>query len=67
MINIIEGFTKKILIEFGFSVPPKYAVERMKICEGCDQNKDKVCQECGCYLEAKTLVEREKCGLNKWE
>lgn len=67
MINIIEGWSKKVLIDFGFSTPPEFAIERMNVCNSCDKNVKQVCQLCGCYLQAKTLVKEEKCDINKWE
>ncbi len=67
MISIIEGWSKKLLKDMGYLIPPKFALDRVKVCNGCDQNVKAVCQMCGCYLDAKTLVKRENCDLNKWE
>jgi hypothetical protein len=69
MINIIEGWSKHILNEFGITEPPKFAIDRMEICKTCDEFEDnsKVCGNCGCYLEPKTLVKNEHCPLNKWQ
>ena len=42
--------------------------ERMKICEVCDRYNAKIaqCQECGCFMKAKTSFPNSKCPLNKW-
>lgn len=44
---------------------------RMQICDECDEmlrltKNTKVCNHCGCFLDAKNRVIEEKCPLNKW-
>jgi len=40
--------------------------DRMKICNECNNRDDIFCNVCGCLLDAKTRVYKEKCPLNKW-
>lgn len=39
---------------------------RMQICNGCPRLKFKVCQECGCFMPAKTRLGHAECPLGKW-
>jgi hypothetical protein len=67
MINIIEGWSKRILNEFGITEPKQFSIDRMNICKTCPKKEGDICTGCGCYLQAKTLVKNETCPLNKWE
>ena len=57
--HIFKGFYNWL-----FDIQPEYYYKRMKICKAC--TKDPVCPVCGCFLEAKTRVEEEKCPIDKW-
>lgn len=63
MKNIIQGF--KALA--GLSEKELYD-KRMPICKACDKfNKAiYVCNNCGCFLPAKTRVQTEACPEGKW-
>jgi len=41
---------------------------RYNICKACPKfnNATKTCQECGCFMAAKTKLKHAKCPLNKW-
>jgi hypothetical protein len=40
---------------------------RLKVCKDCDKLKmSYICNECGCYVYAKTWLKSSKCPLNKW-
>lgn len=39
---------------------------RMDICKTCNNLKFLFCNECKCYMPAKTWLEKEKCPINKW-
>ncbi len=62
----IKGITKSIL---GIDVTDnKLAQARIIICSTCsslDHNKMR-CNECGCKLKYKVLLNNEKCPLGKW-
>jgi hypothetical protein len=72
MINIVIGWTDKVLSDFGLKEIPTYAVDRAEICSGCESKiqieivDEDICKECGCILSAKTLVKNEKCPKGKW-
>jgi hypothetical protein len=57
-----------IELETRWTKNKKMAAERMEICESCEHfNKTLVqCNECGCFLKAKTIWPNSKCPLNKW-
>ncbi len=43
-------------------------LERLKICDDCPSlsaNKNK-CNECGCYLSYKVMLDSTKCPKQKW-
>lgn len=48
----------------------KFQVKRLKICKNCECNVKfmgkRICNQCGCFIKAKTSIEDEKCLLNKW-
>jgi hypothetical protein len=74
--NIIEGFSKHLLNEMGFTEVPEYAQARLDECNKCEkrvsnpyneEDKEmKWCGQCGCFLPAKTLVKSEFCPIYKW-
>lgn len=47
----------------------KIADERMAICKQCDKfnHENSRCNECGCFMEYKTLLPYVSCPLGKWE
>jgi len=66
MIAIVEGWTKHLLNDLGFTEVPEFANQRASICAECPFNDKQWCKECGCFLPAKTLVKTENCRLGKW-
>ena len=43
------------------------ATNRLSICMDCPQlTKAKRCQECGCFMVAKTKLKDATCPLGKW-
>jgi len=44
------------------------AKKRLDICVTCDKYESNTtrCQECGCFMIAKTLIPFSECPLNKW-
>ena len=44
------------------------ADDRMTICNQCEhlEQKKKVCNVCGCFMEFKTKIPTAKCPLGKW-
>jgi hypothetical protein len=55
---------------FGFKVlaTTELSEQRHKICERCDffDPMELQCLKCGCFTEAKTAMNTEKCPLDKW-
>ena len=52
-------------------VDPETAINRIKICESCDQltgrNRDKyVCKICECRIRYKVRLASSSCPINKW-
>lgn len=42
------------------------ALERMAICNACENLQANVCGICSCYMPGKTTVQDAKCDLDKW-
>lgn len=44
------------------------AAERYSICLGCPEliQLSKQCKQCGCFMAAKTKLEKATCPLGKW-
>lgn len=42
--------------------------QRLSICEECDsfEKTFRRCKECGCFMDAKTLIMEMICPLEKW-
>lgn len=61
--NIVEGYGN--LISSNPEIE-KLAHERMKICDGCDENWNLWCKKCNCYIPAKARSRVEVCSLDLW-
>ena len=43
------------------------AAERLDICKTCKYfSKKQTCKKCGCFMAAKTKLEKATCPLEKW-
>lgn len=42
-------------------------IERLEICEMCEERNGHFCDKCGCFIPAKTKAEDESCPLGKWK
>lgn len=40
--------------------------ERLDACKRCDYLEDGTCQACGCYVELRAAVKKNKCPYKKW-
>lgn len=42
--------------------------ERLMVCRKCEKfnHANRKCQECGCYMDVKTLLPWVSCPLSKW-
>ena len=40
--------------------------KRYAICKSCEKFKAFTCTECGCFMKAKTKLEKATCPLGKW-
>ncbi len=72
--NIAKAIKLKIEERLGI-VPleiKELSQTRLEICKVCPSMyfspvlDTEVCGQCGCYLKLKTLVENEKCKIDKW-
>jgi len=46
----------------------KVSEARLMVCRPCEFfTKDKVCSKCGCMMEVKTKLSKEKCPIGKWD
>jgi len=39
---------------------------RRLVCDGCPFNNENYCEQCGCYIPAKTRILTESCPQEKW-
>ena len=68
--KLYKGYSN--LIKSNLNLVPEYeskiADERMKICKDCDKYNTLllICNQCTCYLPAKTKCIECKCPQNKW-
>lgn len=57
-----------IKLETRWTQTKEMAAERMRICQECDSYNATTtqCNECGCFMKAKTMWPTSRCPLNKW-
>lgn len=42
--------------------------ERLNECEDCDRlTEERQCRDCGCFVDAKTMLAMEQCPRKKWK
>jgi hypothetical protein len=65
---IIEGWKNVVISN---EEVEKIAIERMKICNACEEKKMilgvEVCGKCNCPLIAKVRASENSCPLKKWK
>lgn len=54
------------LLGYELMIDMEEAEVRQQICDPCPFNKQGFCQECGCFVDAKTLIAIERCPKGKW-
>jgi len=59
--RIAEGF-----IKLAVNKQDNYSNDRKNICDNCEHRKNKRCELCGCFTNAKVKVKNENCPINKW-
>jgi hypothetical protein len=68
--DIVKGHTNRALDEIGMlpSDITSLGKERLDICKACPTYKEttSTCNNCGCYMKAKVLVDNAKCPEGKW-
>ena len=42
------------------------SADRMKICTDCEHFTGTKCDQCGCFMRAKTKIPQARCPLGKW-
>lgn len=62
IVSIFEGWRNVI---FRNPVVERIAIERAKICSGCEDNTDNWCVKCKCWIPAKARSISERC--DKWD
>ena len=40
--------------------------ERLAVCKECDNLLEGMCKACGCYVELRAAVKKNKCPYKKW-
>lgn len=40
---------------------------RKKVCRKCIYENKGICEKCGCFLIAKSLLKNEECPIGKWQ
>ena len=40
--------------------------ERLAVCKDCDKLNSGTCLACGCYVEIRAAIEKNKCPKKKW-
>lgn len=52
-----------------FAFRKEVAEKRLSICRECEKfiHKTSKCEECGCFMEYKSLILKAKCPLNRWQ
>lgn len=56
VVNIIRGFYYKFFRKYD-----KLSRYRMEYCNRCEHKNGAFCNICGCFLDAKTRVDTERC------
>jgi len=48
--------------------PDEVAKQRYSICQGCPEliKLTKQCKKCGCFMAAKTKLQKATCPIGKW-
>ena len=46
--------------------PPAEYERRLGVCRACDRLNAGTCEACGCYVELRAAVRRQKCPYRKW-
>ena len=41
--------------------------ERLEVCRACDMLSAATCQACGCFVEVRAAVRKQKCPCHKWQ
>lgn len=39
---------------------------RLSLCQSCDLLYDGMCRACGCYVELRAVIEKNRCPYDKW-
>lgn len=40
--------------------------DRLALCKQCDYLNEGLCRACGCFVELRAVVERNRCPYEKW-
>lgn len=53
-------------IDKDLKVEPETYNERMSICESCEKLDNAICRACGCYVELRGVMRKNRCPYKKW-
>jgi len=61
--------TAKRLLEDPTVAPRQVAIDRIRICDGCDHYRKtaQTCEICGCFMPLKTTMANMACPIDKWK
>lgn len=46
--------------------PDELFQSRLEICRTCERLSSATCQACGCFVEVRAAVKKQKCPYHKW-
>ena len=72
LIDLESGKEKDIVYRYisGLSKEEKSPDElfqsRLELCRTCERLSSATCQACGCFVEVRAAVKKQKCPYHKW-
>ena len=54
------------LLDRDVKAPQNLYENRLNICKECDYLNEGTCQACGCFVELRAAVRKNKCPYKKW-
>ena len=54
------------LLDADVKAPKGLYEDRLAVCKACDYLEEGTCQACGCYVELRAAVRKNRCPYKKW-
>ena len=54
------------LLDVDVKAPKGLYEDRLAVCKICDYLEEGTCQACGCYVELRAAVRKNRCPYKKW-